>query len=105
MCIRDRDSLVESAFLLVPGEAGELPEVQALEGGFILIFRDSNHPLKFRTVFGPAAGNALFLNKDKLRRDGNAVLFGLLQNYPQLGVRGQFRLLISADANVGGSDV
>ena len=68
-------------------------------------FCGGDHPLEFRPVLRPAAGYAALFNKYKLRWNYVAVRFGSVLDFPELGVRGQFGLVVGADADVGGADL
>ena len=98
-----KDPFIKDAFLLIPGEAGEFPEIEAgkRRGKGGLGFGD--HFLKRGPVSGMAAGDPPLFNKDKRFGNGKPVRQRGSPDHPQLGVGGQFRLVVGADPDVGGA--
>lgn len=91
------DGLIENAFLLVPGEAAELPDQQDREGG--IGFGCCNHPLKFRAAVGLLAGDA-GIHIDMVGEQHYPFPAGILLDLDQLRLRGKLGLVVGGDANV-----
>lgn len=93
------DGFIEDALLLVPGEAGVLPQQDHGEGT-VLLLRRGDHPHEFRTALCLLAGNA-GVNVDLVFQQEDALALGVLADLLQLGLRGKLRLVVGGDADVG----
>ena len=97
-------SLVEGAFILVPGKSGKFPDqdtVKGLWGGL----GSGDHPLEFRPVVGLLPAPSLGFHEDIFFRDHDPAALGILDNGLQLGLRAQVHLAVSADPDIGGADL
>ena len=93
--------LIDDAFLLVPGEAGELPD-QDRRKGVVLAFGGADHPLELRAFIGFAAADALFLPKNVLVGEDQVMGFGVVPEKLQLAVGAVFCLVVGADPDIAG---
>ena len=96
-------SLVEGAFILIPGKSGKFPDqdtVKGLWGGL----GSGDHPLEFRPVVGLLSAPSLGFHEDVFFRDHDPAALGILDNGFQLGLRAQVHLAVSADPDVGSSN-
>ena len=93
--------LVEGTLVLVPGEAAELPDQDAVEG-LGLRLGHGDHVLELEPVPGFPAGAALLFHENELGRDNHIVGSGVAFNLHQLRFRGLFHLHIRADPDIDG---
>ena len=95
------EGLIHDGFLLVPGEAGELPDQDHVEGPGLLP-GGGDHPLELRALVGLSPADAVLLLENELRGQEKAVLFGVVADDFELAVRGVFQLVVGGDPDVAG---
>ena len=94
--------LVDDAVFPVAGKTGELPEKDGVKGPGLLL-GGADHAVELRPLFRMFAADAL-IQKDELIGKDIAMGGGILADLHQLGIRGEFHLVIGGDPNIGGGN-